>query len=205
MNKFLRIILIFAYMNCYAQDFFQVRLEGQSQLPVDGQKIDREEAITDAMNKVDRKLNFNIILMLEREEYTIIDKGYDKDSLYHIILQGDAALIGGNSQYIRITGEKSPVKNVLRIDHALAFQNAKQKGMNIDTLDIEEMIDSKYYIVSPVGYINDSTYQLILEGWAARVDPAEFSDYAKGVAIILAVLAAAAVAVIVYFVLTYEK
>jgi len=192
-------------MNCYAQDFFQVRLEGQSQLPVDGQKIDREEAITDAMNKVDRKLNFNIILMLEREEYTIIDKGYDKDSLYHIILQGDAALIGGNSQYIRITGEKSPVKNVLRIDHALAFQNAKQKGMNIDTLDIEEMIDSKYYIVSPVGYINDSTYQLILEGWAARVDPAEFSDYAKGVAIILAVLAAAAVAVIVYFVLTYEK
>jgi len=120
-------------------------------------------------------------------------------------LQGDAALIGGNSQYIRITGEKSPVKNVLRIDHALAFQNAKQKGMSIDTLDIEEMIDSKYYIVSPVGYINDSTYQLILEGWAARVDPAEFSDYAKGVAIILAVLAAAAVAVIVYFVLTYEK
>lgn len=198
MRQLLCILIILAHVNCIAQDSLFVKIEGGSHSPVNGEEIDRKEAILDASMKVDRKLNFNIILMIERENYTITDLGYDSDSIYNIILEGNVPLMGGNPTYVRVVGEKKPPRRSVKADSNRAVIDAKMKAMAIDTLDIENMIDSEYYIVSPVGYVNDSTYQIILEGWAVRIDRAELSDYAKGGAIVLWALAAVAGAVLLY-------
>jgi len=199
-KKMLSILVILAHVNCFAQDSLYVKIEGSSQPPVNGENIDREEAILDARMKVDRKLNFNIIMMIERENYTKTDLGYDSDSTYNIILEGNVPLIGGNSVYVRIVGENIPPKSSVKVDSTQAHINAKMKAMAIDTLDIEDMFDSEYYIITNVGYVNDSTYQCILEGWALKEEKTDWSGYAIGGSIAVGVLAVIAAGVFVYMI-----
>jgi hypothetical protein len=76
----------------------------------------------------------------------------------------------------------------------------------MDTLDTEEMFELQKYFISQQGYVNDSTYQITLEGWAEKVEPADAAHYAKVSLIVVFGVAAAVLALgLYYFVFGYSK